>query len=216
MAARIPICSDNFDRANENPIGGNWTKLAWTVPYNIVRSMAISSNKLIPIILQSSGVEWEGVCWNANTFNNDQYCEFKYVQASTYGADFMPLVRLTNDANGNSYGFYMWSGGPTARIRKHVNGVVTEITTYGLGIALNSVYSIEAEGTTIRALVDGVVKFTATDSSVASGTVGMVGPNSNSGAPKGFDNFVAGNLGAAGGWLNRNYWWNQAYRNGRG
>jgi hypothetical protein len=128
----------------------------------------------------------------------------------------MPVIRLTNDANGNCYGFYMWSGGSTARIRKHVNGVLTEIATYGLGIVLNSVYSIESEGTTIRALVDGVVKFTATDSSVASGTVGMTGPNSNYGVPKGFDNFVAGNLGAAGGWLNRNYWWNQMNGNVRG
>lgn len=216
MAIRVPVCSDTFNRANENPIGGNWTKLVWTVPYNIVRSMAVSGNILVPIITQSQGVEWEGAFWNANTFNNDQYCDFKYVQGSSYAADFMPLVRLTNDANGNSYGFYMWSGGPVARIRKHVNGVVTEIATYSLGIALNSVYSIEAEGATIRAIVDGVVKFTATDSSVTSGVVGMAGPNSNLGVPKGFDDFVAGNLGPAGGWLRRNYWWHQAFGNVRG
>lgn len=216
MATRIPVCSDNFNRANENPIGGNWTKLAWTVPYNMVRSMAVSGNMMVPMITQYQGVEWEGACWNANSFNGDQYCEIKYVQASSYAADFMPLVRLTNDANGNSYGFYMWSGGPTARIRKHVNGVVTEIATYTLGIVLNSVYSIEAEGTTIRAIVDGVVRFTATDSSIAGGTVGMSGPNSNLATPKGFDNFVAGNLVPPGGWLSRNYWWNQAHGNVRG
>ena len=216
MAVRSQVCSDDFNRSDENPIAGNWTKLAWTVSYNIVRSMAVSGNMMVPIITQNQGVEWEGAFWNANTFDNDQYCDFKYVRASTYAADFMPVVRLANDGNGNSYGFYMWSGGSTARIRKSVGGVVTEISSFNLSIVLNTVYSIEAEGTTIRAMTNGAVVASATDSSVASGVVGLAGPNSNLATPKGFDNFVAGNLGAAGGWLNRNYWWSQLYGNVRG
>jgi hypothetical protein len=55
--------SDNFNRSNANPIGGNWT----TVPG--LENVQIVSNQLTGTVSPSVAY------WNPDTPNNDQYSQ---------------------------------------------------------------------------------------------------------------------------------------------
>jgi hypothetical protein len=56
--------SDNFNRANANPAGGNWTTMPLAVAIQIISNQCAAS-----------GVG-AAARWNADTFGNDQYSQF--------------------------------------------------------------------------------------------------------------------------------------------
>ncbi len=85
------VATDNFNRANENPLAGNWSTLTGMAGFKIV------SNVVGPINDGQSFTRW-----NANSFNNDQYSSFKLGTLSTTFSSIGPAVRCSTSA-GTAY-----------------------------------------------------------------------------------------------------------------
>lgn len=138
--------SDNFNRANENPLGnGNWTQ---TASWN---SMQIVSNQAVPVTSRSASY------WSADAFGPDQYSEVKVVtNENTYAG---PIARYSNASGYTAYSLSVEYG--ELRLKRSNGGSQTLNTVIATGITINGkVLKISVSGTgatvTIRAYVDGV------------------------------------------------------------
>lgn len=123
--------SDNFDRANANPIGGNWTPVN---PGNI---------QLLSNSVQSASAGDAAAYWNADVFDANQYSECKI----TGGADGGPAVRVTTNS------CYYWTPASDGEIWKYVApGSWSKIGECNFTITSSDVVRIEATGTTTTSL----------------------------------------------------------------
>ncbi len=153
--------SDNFNRADQNPIAGNWTNVTSD-------AMALASNVVWP----GAGSNYAVAYWNADTFGNDQLSQATLGGASissTYGGpacriqsgaltayffgDILGVYQLIYIAAGSSTVLATGSGTPTA----------------------GDVLKLEMSGTGLTGKVNGVSNATATDSALASGQAGLFG-----------------------------------------
>jgi hypothetical protein len=169
---------DDFNRAN-GALGASWTALVGTAPYSII------SNAAAP-----DGASNENcVIYNAFTPGNDHWAA-----ATVTAHNVDSFVGVAVRASGTSwYGFY---GDTLSRyLFSVVSGSYTVLATTGTGFAVNDVVRIEAEGTTIRALVNGVEWTSVTDSSLASGSAGLV--TWSTGNVGRLDDFSAADIGGA-------------------
>jgi hypothetical protein len=170
------IVSDNFTRANAATLGANWTGNYFSSP-TLSEDFAIASNRATTNTdaRDFSGF-YSGAAW---TGGNDQYAEIT-VQTKAAASDCGPTVRgataaqtfYTCDINNAdtaalgstmSVEVYVVSAGSFTLIGSTVNMVVSA----------GDVIRVEAQGTTIRGLVNGVQKVSGTNSTLSSGKVGM-------------------------------------------
>jgi hypothetical protein len=111
------------------------------------------------------------------------------------------LARVTPGASRNFYGAGQDAnthGGAntTARLVKHVNNTATSLGATALSIAASDTVRIEAQGTTIRMLVNGATIHSVTDSAHATGNAGIYGDDGSSGTNL-QDNWEGGDFPAA-------------------
>lgn len=124
--------------------------------------------------------------------SNDQYAQVVVANnADALGAG--PCVRFDASAQ-TYYTFVSFSG--TGYLIKVVAGTGTAIGSAAHTYANGQTWRVEAEGTTIRGIVNGVTVVTVTDSSIAAGL--YTGLNSY-GTTATFDDFAAGDIGGGGG-----------------
>lgn len=192
------IIADTFIRANAVTLGANWT--------NVARSMDIVSNQC-KADQASSGENlsyYSGAGW---TGGNDQYSEalLNFIES---GKDVATACRIsgTTEGNANAYLFVINDADaaitlPSAlfsvALYKQVAGSFTPLgaSVTGVTIAVNDVIRIEAEGTTIRGLINGVQIVSRTDSALASGGPGLyVGSGFNSIWGNGTTGWAAGDF----------------------
>jgi hypothetical protein len=150
--------SDTFDRANEDPIGGNWTKGTFS------NNLRINNNSVVPSTLWQAGWYY----WNADLFSNDQYSEGTL---TTAGGGV--VVRMSNSTNT----YYLWTyvSGYEWQLRKIVNGVSTNLTgliTVGSG---TNFARLEVNGNLLVAKVRGTVIASVFDSDISIGSPGIYG-----------------------------------------
>jgi hypothetical protein len=157
--------TDSFQRANANPIGGNWTTSGTFGALQIV-SDAVEA---------ATGGTANTAYWNASAFNNDQWSQVTVgtiVNASGVG----PGVRLGTSSE-NGYVF-LWQGvtgsSGTWRLQKYVSGTLTQLATGTLTVSVGDVLTIAVVGTNIYLYWNGVFVFTIADSGVSSGSAGML------------------------------------------
>jgi len=151
--------TDNFNRADANPIGGNWTTCS------DVEALKIATNQV-----RSSGFSDGGAYWNADSFAADHWSECKIIAASNDGG---PAVRCS------SSGFYYCtpvSGGTIYRYKTGGNWVT--LGTSKFTAANGDVLRLQATGTsttTLKVYVNGTLVATVTDSSspLTSGAAGL-------------------------------------------
>lgn len=157
------LAADDFDRANENPLGnGVWSAPSGVNPCKIVSNAATASvNDGNDNVSYYSGVSWP----------NDQYSEI------TIGAFCCPVVRVASGAA--TYYLAADDGAGNILIYKRVAGTYTQIGTGAGSFGAGQVARLEANGTTIRCLVNGVQKATCTDSAIASGSAGVLTETTN-------------------------------------
>jgi hypothetical protein len=161
--------SDNFTRANSGTLGANWT--------DIVAGWGIVSN-------QASKTQTGTVCTSkysaSSPSGNDMRSEVTYVAASL-GSAYQPgcCVRLTGTGAGDqsAYWLFLNTDGATAdkgwQIQK-LNSFTTILS--GSDVLTNGqIWGIQCIGTTIAATLAGVIVNSVTDSSIASGTWGIMG-----------------------------------------
>ena len=171
--------SDNFNRANENPLGnGTWATAGTASP------MVVDTN--------TCRASASGFCcsfWSADTFNNDQYAEGVAPSPNDGG----PALRITN--SGLNYYWGQLRAG-ALRLSKVVNGVYTVIGS-DLILTYNStdVIRLEVVGTTFTWYKNGIAQSpTQTDSSLSTGYAGVAGYTTGSAS---FDNWAGGNVGGS-------------------
>lgn len=170
------IVSDPFTRANAGNLGANWNAPAdtWAIVSNQAKTGAFSSQDIWAVFI---GAAWTG--------GADQYAECAAIAFAA--SDGGPAVRAnvgtttktayyydvaTNDpANG-------LSGSQTHAVNKVVAGTFTTLASSSYAVVANDVIHIEAQGTTIRALLNGVQKHSVTDSAISSGNPGLWAFNS--------------------------------------
>lgn len=157
------VFADNFNRA-DGGLGSEWTKHTGADP-------AIVGNKV--------SATYSGTAEMTASFNHalaaDQWAEADVTTTvtATDSGIMVPVARVSSD--GQSL-YYPWinPAGPAVALWRRVSGGYANV--YGSEVPIaskNCKLRIEAQGTTLRVYVDGVLKITATDSNLATGKAGI-------------------------------------------
>lgn len=125
----------------------------------------------------------------------DQYSqvEIAAIAATNFGY-IGAAIRCATGAH-SYYGFYGYTG--NSQFFKEVSGTWTQFGSDLTAVAVGDVMRIEAVGTTIRAIRNGVQVATTTDSSLASGHLGISGAGTASTTASRGDNFQGGEVSVA-------------------
>lgn len=156
--------SDTFDRSGgvAASLGSNWT--------NEINANQIATNDTAePISLNVEAVSrWTG----SYVTGSDQFAVIAEAGLSGAGASVMgPVVRC--DAAALNMYYVAAPPNGTMTLFKRVAGVSTSLGTFAHVFAANKQLYLEAIGTAIKVYVDGVLRISATDSSVTSGLPGF-------------------------------------------
>ena len=149
--------TDDFDRPS---LGPNWTTAFGTI---ILVNNAYTSNQ--PNYPQDSAA-----FWNANSFTANHYSQatLNLPDNTSYAG---VLVR-----GGVNSGYFCYGANQFLFLQKRVAGVQTTLaSTNSYVFQSGDVMRLDVYGTTLRCLINGVVKLTATDSDLSSGSPGISG-----------------------------------------
>lgn len=185
--------TDDFNRADAGSLGANWVE--WTSGH------IISGNKALP--------ESNAACASFSATDldsDDHYAEYTLTGNPPASPFFGPIVRAANigtsATNTGAYYVLMVSGASanavSIRRKAASSSTVTLIASGTQAVVGGDVLRLEAEGSTIRAKVNGVVVCSVTDTVVPAGQrrVGIYSDMPNSGpGTLGYDNFSAADLG---------------------
>jgi hypothetical protein len=193
----IVLASDNFNRANQNPIGAPWS--------NFLGNGQIINNALSPAVATanvSAAAIYTGIAWP-----NDQFSQASLTQlVATEG---YAAIVLRHTAGGDFYycgfdaspGFGGMGIRSTGHIWRYVGGVVTSLAA---GIAIPSVgdtFRCQIIGSTVSFFQNGNQLFSATDASpIIAGSPGLFVQSAGTLANVTditWDNWQGGTLGAA-------------------
>jgi hypothetical protein len=165
------IATDDFNRANADPIGGNWTTITGQGNLKIV------SNAVTFSVNNDSGIRY-----NTGTWPDDQYSQVKITDVGgTSTTGFGPVVRCASGAY-TCYGLYVCASGVASDVvlYKRVAGAFTSLATRTQTYSAGDTFRIEAQGSTLRILYKAaaVSDFTQlgasfTDAVVSSGNPGI-------------------------------------------
>jgi hypothetical protein len=178
--ADVPVATDDFNRADADPIGGNWSTptgcSAARVRHNCLQKSL------------SGSTPW-GTYWSADSFENDQYSQCIGLNLS--GGPAGPAVRI--DAGSATAYVYGMRSTTIQRFFKIVAGTWTQLgSDEGQTITTSTVCKISAVGTTLSLYADGSLIDTRTDSTIASGSAGVMWYDGQS-----YDDWEGGNIVAA-------------------
>ena len=178
----ITLATDNFTRANANPLSGNWTVMfSGSQGGNSWGTLQIVSNAAEPSVINVNGVEW----YNGVTFPPDQWAQVTVVSAITTSNNFCgPATRIS--MTGTAATFYQFAaqasvGNNTWFLQKVIAGVATTLQTASLpGVTAGDVLLMIARGSSITCYRNGVLVLSANDSSITSGAAGIYSFDSTS------------------------------------
>jgi hypothetical protein len=179
------LATDNFNRADANPIGGNWT--------TINAAMKIASNVAAPV----NDANDSGAYYNAVSFPNDQYSQAKIVSPTSGNQTGCGVyVRANATSGGNGYMLYLANNANGAVLYKLVNGTPTLIWQRAITYGAGNVGYLEVQGTTLIARYNGAaIGASATDSAHAAGSAGISYSSANAGSNA--DDWEGGDFAAA-------------------
>jgi hypothetical protein len=180
--AGMTTATDNFNRADVNPIAGNWTDAgAGSSAYKIVSNQLVTNNV--------GGEQY--IYWNADTFSSDQ---FSQVQLITVNGSIGVTVR----GSGSSKDYYAIQDFNGLDIFKFVSTTYTHLGgDAGYTWPANDYIRLVAQGTTITAYADASAppttqKGQVTDTTFSGGHPGIYNFNSTGAI---YDNWSGGDLG---------------------
>jgi hypothetical protein len=196
------IVTDNFNRANAGTLGSKWVQ----IDTSLACWNGISSNQAQNA--QSTHDGWTAftdASWTPGS-TGDQYAECQVTAISAGNGGGGPAVRcVVGNATGYSiYYVELISIGSSAthNIAKYVSGgAFTSIATWTGTVQSTDVVRIEAQGTTIRAKVNGTQVASVTDNSIAAGFPGLVLEQSGHVGDTTADNWAAGDFSSPIDWL---------------
>lgn len=171
------LFSDDFNRANQNPIAGNWSTQGGGFA-----GLEISSNK-------ADGTTGGNCASYVNAVTPDADC---YAQCAISDSGIPggggPCVRMATAAN-SMYGLQLFAG-PTAALFYMAAGSYNSLALQVIAYTPGDVFKVEANGTAIKGYQNGVEILSATDANLTSGRAGLYA----FGSANKFDDFECGNL----------------------
>jgi hypothetical protein len=161
------LATDNFVRANENPITAPWAG------DSVDQDLQLLNDGVTTIINADSSVaSYSGITWA-----DDQWSE---VTATASDATKTALAGVVVRASTSASTFYLFyvtlpaSGGSVSwGLNKLVSGTNTSIATGTTPFAVGQTIRLSVQGTTIKAYANGTLVATKTDSSIAAGNPGL-------------------------------------------
>jgi hypothetical protein len=173
--------SDDFNRADESPLAGNWTRVG-TNNFNLV------SNRVRGTIGVAAA---HAVYWNADSFAADQWSKCQiYAGDANRTMGVAARVQDQSATAVNCYCLNYVSG--RAKIWRIIDNVYNELGAYEYAYADGDELELQCEGTALRGYVNGTLRISVTDSTFSSGAAGLHVWGGNNF----MDNWSAGNLGA--------------------
>lgn len=177
--ARVPVATDNFNRAGP-ALGANWQQLTTWSGGDITINSSTRATGYSGNGPGNSSARWVG----AGTFTANQYASAKLLNFDYQNAGFWSgvIARASGDeAPANDFYYAIVehnSSGPTylTRVGKVVNGTDTSLATSTQTWSVNDVISLEVEGTSLRVFRNDtqIAALNVTDSSLAAGAPGVI------------------------------------------
>lgn len=150
-------------------------------------SIAISANGITSTIADSA----ENAYHRSETaYNANQYAQVSFVTKNAVGTYIGPAVRVAAGSTKTYYGYYAEPG--ETQVFKSVAGVWTQL---GSSIPSSAtLMRLEANGSTISAIGDGITILSVTDTSITSGYPGLAQWSNTASSGNIWDNWQAGDL----------------------
>lgn len=157
------LASDNFDRANENPIASPWVS-SGQVSMQIVTNVAVSVN-----------AAQDGAAYYTLSWPNNQYSQATINTTATAGGGTGCGLSFRQTNSSNGYRVVIDDAGSNnVELGKFVSGSFSSIWVRTSAFTTGDTFRAEISGTTIKVFVAGVqVGADTTDSSLSSGNVGI-------------------------------------------
>jgi hypothetical protein len=137
----VAIATDDFNRVDANPIGGNWTTITGQ------SALKLLSNTITPATIGNDS----GARYNTGTWPDDQYCQLQVTTVGT-GAQtgIGPMVRCASAAY-TCYGLYISrAASNNVVLYKRVAATFTSLATRTQAFTDGDTFRIEAVGSTLR------------------------------------------------------------------
>jgi Putative esterase len=165
--------SDSFSRP-DGPLGPNWTDIS-------DGGLAISSG-----VVSGKAGQLTGDVWTANTFNSDQFSQVQVTSTQLTGGQWVgAAVRAQSGGQTGYVGIYYWnSGSPELMLFKRSGGSWSEIDGGARSVsplAAGTRLQLQAVGSTIYFMENGIVEISVSDSSITGGAPGIVAFGSGTG-----------------------------------
>lgn len=171
----MATASDNFTRANETPLAGNWDNPACGGSNN---KWNLSSNALVPNGLgDDAHAIWKT---SVNDFGDDQFSECVVSVTGTAGSGAGAGVAVRHNGLGQTHGVSTYrlvadhAGGNNVEIAKFVSDSYTQLVAFTQAFTNGDTFRLEVNGTTLEAFYLGGSLGTHTDSSITTGQPGLV------------------------------------------
>jgi hypothetical protein len=150
--------TDNFNRANANPIGGNWTTGFNGIALKLLSNGCMSSE---------TGGARDNAYWNADAFDSDHYSQIKIAALNGTSLAQGPTVRVQSGAQT----FYQANCSTTTiSLRKFVAGTITTIgEDKAIAVAAGDIIRLAVFGSVLEVSLNGIVVRTGQDASIPSG-----------------------------------------------
>lgn len=159
------LASDNFTRANANPIGGNWTP-----------RVAGDTAQILSNVVNASAVATPADSyWNALTWNADQWSRIT-VHNETTGSFLGSSVRVSTSGAATAYRIILQTGtgaGSGLAVQSQVAGVSTNIVVLVFPINVGDTILAVVIGTNLLVYWNDALIYNASTSSIASGASGF-------------------------------------------
>ena len=175
-ASAADSVSDNFNRANGN-LGANWTDMT-------DGGLAISSQ----VVVGTNGA-YSGDIRTGETYASDQSSQIEVTSTQLSGGQWIGAgVRAQNGGQSLYLGFYFWNNGnPELMLFKRISGNWTQLgaSSFQGALGAGTQLNLSVSGSTLSFSQNGVVRITASDTSLTGGAPAVMA----FGAPQG-DNWV--------------------------
>lgn len=188
------LATDNFNRANEDPIASPWVAGAGS------DRMTLATNAMAP---NSVGADAWAYYDGAISWPNDQYCKFKVAVTGTAGGGSGAGLMVRKAAGTSDQTRYELildhaaSNNCTLR-RRDSGGTPTNIVVFTQAWSDGNTWELRAQGTTLSMWLNGVqVNTNQTDATIASGFLG--GTYSSTETSASLEDFEGGNFAGGGG-----------------
>ena len=156
--------SDDFNRP-DGSLGSNWIAMS-------DGALSIASQAVLGTSATAGDIRI------AETYTSDQSSQIQLTSTQLSGGQWVgPTVRTQNGGQNTYLGIYFWnSGSPELRLYKRNAGTWIQLgSSYNSGpLAAGTTLQLNAVGSTISFLQDGVTRITATDTSVTGGAPGIM------------------------------------------